>query len=170
VTSLDHLWAGWRSEYISGVATQPPKGPCLFCTLQHMDPEEAMILERTATTFTVMNAYPYTSGHVMVAPLRHEGTLVGLDQGEATELMFATQRTNQALEAVYRPGGINVGVNVGRAAGAGVPGHVHVHAVPRWDGDTNFMTTVADARVLPESLRTSYDKLLAAWPALGSGT
>jgi ATP adenylyltransferase len=165
VSRLDHLWAGWRSEYISEVATRPPQGDCLFCALQQMDPVEAMILERTSTTFTVMNAYPYTSGHVMVAPLRHEGTLVGLDPGEAAEVMHATQRANAALVTAYRPEGINIGANIGRAAGAGVPGHVHVHALPRWAGDTNFVTTVADVRVLPESLRTTYDKLREAWPA-----
>ena len=169
MTHLEHLWAGWRSEYISGVATDPVPGPCFFCALQELDDADAMILERTDTTFTLMNAYPYTSGHLLVAPLRHESTLVDLDAGRgrgadgrdpAGEPGAARRRTG--------PGGINVGANVGRAAGAGVPGHVHVHALPRWDGDTNFMTSVAETRVLPESLRTSYDKLRAAWPALGS--
>jgi ATP adenylyltransferase len=164
VTHLEHLWAGWRSEYISGVTTDAVPGPCFFCALQEMDDAEAMILERTATTFTLMNAYPYTSGHLLIAPLRHESTLVALEPGEASELMFAVQRANRALDAAYRPGGVNVGANVGRAAGAGVPGHVHLHALPRWDGDTNFMTAVAETRVLPESLRRSYDKLLEVWP------
>jgi diadenosine tetraphosphate (Ap4A) HIT family hydrolase len=168
VTKLERLWAGWRSEYISGVATQEVQGPCFFCALQELDDGEAMILERTATTFTLMNAYPYTSGHLLIAPLRHESTLVALDRDEAAELMFATQRANTALLSAYQPGGINIGANIGRAAGAGVPSHVHVHALPRWDGDTNFMTSVAEARVLPESLRTSYDKLRGVWPALGS--
>jgi len=166
--TLDHLWAGWRSEYISGVTTDQVPGPCFFCALQEADDEEAMVLERTETTFTLMNAYPYTSGHLLIAPLRHEPTLVALDAREAAEVMFATQRANQALMAAYRPGGINVGANIGRAAGAAVPTHVHLHALPRWDGDTNFMTAVADARVLPESLRASYDKLRGVWPALGS--
>jgi ATP adenylyltransferase len=165
VTNLDHLWAGWRSEYIEGVTAKPPApGECFFCALQQQDDVEAMILERTATTFTVMNAFPYTSGHVLVAPLRHESTLVGLEPGESAELMEAIRRANQALDTAYRPGGVNIGANIGRAAGAGVPGHVHVHALPRWDGDTNFMTAVAGARVLPEALRASYDKLRAAWP------
>jgi ATP adenylyltransferase len=164
VTKLDRLWAGWRSEYISGVTTDAVAGPCFFCALQSMDDDEALILERTETTFTLMNAYPYTSGHVLVAPRRHEATLVGLSPDEAAELMFAAQRANAALLAAYRPGGINVGANIGRAAGAGVPDHVHMHALPRWGGDTNFMTSVAETRVLPESLRTSYEKLRAAWP------
>jgi ATP adenylyltransferase len=165
VTGLDHLWAGWRSEYIAGVtAKPPPSDACFFCALQELDDTEAMILERSATTFTVMNAFPYTSGHMLVAPLRHESTLVGLGEPEAADLMGAIRRANRALDAAYHPGGVNIGANVGRAAGAGVPGHVHVHALPRWDGDTNFMTAVADARVLPEGLRASYDKLRAAWP------
>jgi ATP adenylyltransferase len=169
VTHLEHLWAGWRWEYISGVATQPVPGPCFLCALQSMNDAEAMILERTSSTFTLMNAYPYTSGHLLIAPLRHESTLVGLEPDAAAELMYAIQRANQALMTAYQPGGVNVGANVGRAAGAGVPGHVHVHALPRWDGDTNFMTSVAETRVLPESLRTSYEKLRGAWPQVESG-
>jgi ATP adenylyltransferase len=165
VTGLERLWAGWRSEYIAEVATQPARDRCLFCALQEMDDDEAMILERTDATFTVMNAYPYTSGHLMVAPVRHEGTLVGLDADEAGALILATQRASAAIDVAYRPEGQNVGVNLGRAAGAGIPGHLHVHALPRWAGDTNFVTSVADVRVLPESLRSSYHKLRAAWPA-----
>ncbi len=164
MTNLEHLWAGWRWEYISGVATEAVPGPCFFCALKELDDDEALILERTDATFTLMNAYPYTSGHLLIAPLRHESTLVGLEAGEASELMYAIQRANRALTDAYQPGGINVGANVGRAAGAGVPGHVHMHALPRWDGDTNFMTSVAETRVLPESLRTSYDRLRGAWP------
>jgi ATP adenylyltransferase len=161
---LERLWAGWRSEYIAGVATEPPSDACLFCALQQLDDAEGMILERRDSTFTVMNAYPYTSGHVMVAPLRHEATLAGLDAEEPAALMHAIQRATSAIETAYRPEGQNVGVNVGRAAGAGIPGHVHVHVLPRWAGDTNFVTTVAEARVLPESLGASFDKLRAAWP------
>jgi len=163
--SLDQLWAGWRATYIaSTVAAQPPTGECLFCALQAMPDAEAMILERAEHTFTVMNAYPYTSGHVMAAPLRHVGTIAALDQDEAAALMHATQRATVALEAAYDPEGMNVGINIGRAGGAGVPGHVHAHALPRWNGDTNFMTSVANLRVLPESLQASYDKLLEVWP------
>jgi ATP adenylyltransferase len=161
---LERLWAGWRSSYIEGVATEPPKDQCLFCALLELDDADAMILERTAATFTVMNAYPYTSGHVMVAPVRHEATLTGLAADEAAALMHASQRATAAIDAAYRPEGQNVGVNLGRAAGAGIPGHVHVHVLPRWAGDTNFVTTVAEIRVLPESLRASYEKLRAAWP------
>ena len=164
MTGLDRLWAGWRSAYIEGIATEPPRDDCLFGALLQLDDVDAMILERTATTFTVMNAYPYTSGHVMVAPQRHVGTLADLDADEAAELMHATRRATIAIDTAFHPDGQNVGANLGRAAGAGVPGHVHVHVLPRWSGDTNFVTTVAEARVLPESLRASYDRLRAVWP------
>jgi diadenosine tetraphosphate (Ap4A) HIT family hydrolase len=164
---LEHLWAGWRSDYIAGIDAEPerprPEG-CLFCGLLALDDAEALILERAEHSFAVMNAYPYTSGHVMVAPVRHVGSITDLDAEEAAALMHGVQRATATLESVYAPEGINVGVNIGRAAGAGIPGHVHVHVLPRWNGDTNFMTAVAEVRVLPESLRESYDRLRAAWP------
>ncbi len=162
--SLDRLWAGWRAEYLESTVRIPGPGECLFCVLQTLDDDEALILERTEHTFTVMNAFPYTSGHVMVAPRRHEGGLTGLQPDEAAAVMHATQRASAAIDGTYAPEGQNVGVNVGRAGGAGVPGHVHVHVLPRWAGDTNFMTAVAEARVLPEPLRASYEKLRAGWP------
>ena len=166
MTPLDRLWAGWRSSYIEDVASDPTEQPddCLFCRLAAMPDDEALILERTDRSFVVMNAYPYTSGHVMVAPLRHVGDLERLDADDAAAVMHATQRACAAVRRAYTPDGLNVGVNVGRVAGAGVPGHVHVHVLPRWSGDTNFMTSVAEARVLPEPLRRSWEKLRAAWP------
>ena len=165
--TLDRLWAGWRATYIGEVATQraPDDDECLFERLAAAESDEALVLARTDGAFVVMNAYPYTSGHLMVAPLRHVGTLAALTREDAAELMALTQDATAALEAAYSPEGINVGVNIGRAAGAGIPGHVHVHVLPRWNGDTNFMTSVAEARVLPEPLTTSYEKLKASWPA-----
>ena len=165
--TLDRLWAGWRSTYISEVATKRSSDDdeCLFERLAAADPAEALVLARNDRAFAVMNAYPYTSGHLMVAPLRHEATLAALTRDDAAAVMALTQDATAALQAAYSPEGINVGVNIGRAAGAGIPGHVHVHVLPRWNGDTNFMTSVAEARVLPEPLATSYDKLRAAWPA-----
>jgi ATP adenylyltransferase len=160
--TLERVWAGWRSSYIERIEAAPPEG-CLFCGLLAMADDEALILERSVHSFAVMNAYPYTSGHVMVAPLRHVGSITDLDATEAAALMHGIQRATATVEGVYAPQGINVGANIGRAAGAGVPGHVHVHVLPRWNGDTNFMTAVAEARVLPESLRDSYEKLRAAW-------
>jgi ATP adenylyltransferase len=166
--SLDLLWAGWRSSYIDGVANQPPvDGPdaCLFERLAAEDPEAALVLARNEHAFAVMNAYPYTSGHLMVAPLAHRATLAALSREQAADLMALVQDANVAIERAYQPDGINVGANIGRAGGAGIPGHVHVHALPRWTGDTNFMTTVAETRVLPEPLSKSWEKLKAAWPA-----
>ncbi len=139
------------------------RGVCLFEALAAMDDDEAMILERTDHTFTVMNAFPYTSGHVMAVPARHVVSIIDLDADEAAALMHATQRATAAITAVYAPQGLNVGMNIGEASGAGVPGHLHVHVLPRWNGDTNFMTAVAETRVLPEPLRHSYEKLRAAF-------
>ena len=163
--TLERLWAGWRSTYIEGVAIQPPTDDCLFCRLLAMDPEEALVLQRNELVFAVLNAYPYTSGHLMVAPVRHEGALSRLSRAEAGALMMMTQDATVALERAYTPDGVNVGANLGRAAGAGIPGHVHMHALPRWVGDTNFMTSVAEARVLPEPLGVTWKKLKGAWPA-----
>jgi ATP adenylyltransferase len=125
--------------------------------------EATLVLERTATTVTVMNLYPYGSGHVLIAPRRHEGDLDALTDSEAGELMAAQRRAVRALGAAYGCDGINLGANLGLAAGAGLPDHLHFHALPRWSGDTNFMTAVAETRVLPESLETGWSKLHAVW-------
>jgi ATP adenylyltransferase len=165
--TLESLWAAWRSEYIAGTVSRPvgtDAESCLFDRLQQGGDEEMFVLERTTTTFTVMNAYPYTNGHVMVAPLRHEGALEALTEEEATGLVSGAQRAVRAIKAAYRPDGLNVGANLGRAAGAGIPAHLHLHVVPRWSGDTNFMTSVGGIRVQPESMRSSWEKLRAHWP------
>jgi ATP adenylyltransferase len=165
--SLDRLWAGWRSSYIDGIATEaPPVGEdgCLFCGLAAGDPTEMMVLGRNEYAFAVMNAYPYNAGHLMVAPLRHVPRLGDLEPHEAAGVMELVRTATLAVEAAYSPDGQNVGMNLGRAAGAGVPDHMHVHVLPRWAGDTNFMTAIAEARVLPESLSVSYEKLRVAWP------
>jgi len=161
-SAMDRLWAGWRSDYISGIAHG--EDGCLFCTLLAGNDEESLILERTEHSFTVLNAFPYTSGHLMVAPVRHESELNGLSAAEGVALFAGLQRATRALQAVSNPDGFNVGANLGREAGAGVPGHLHFHAVPRWSGDTNFMTALAEVRVIPEDLRTTWKKLKAAWP------
>ena len=166
--TLERLWAGWRTTYIDGVATQPPPEgdhDCLFERLAREPDAESLVLARNEHAFAVMNAYPYTSGHLMVAPLRHEATLAALSRDEGAAVMALVQDANVAVLAAYSPDGINVGANIGRAAGAGVPGHVHIHVLPRWTGDTNFMTAIAEARVLPEPLTKSYEKLRAVWPA-----
>ena len=166
--TLDRLWAGWRSRYVSELAGVGDSD-CFLCALDALADDavfspETLVLERTETTFTVMNLYPYGSGHLLVAPRHHEADLEALSEAAAGELMSAVRRAVRALKAAYRPEGINVGINLGVAAGAGVPGHLHVHALPRWHGDTNFMTSVAEVRVLPEDLATGWAKLRAAWP------
>ena len=167
---LDRIWAGWRSPYVTGIADSDDEDGCLFCTLAASDDEDALILERTESTFTVLNAFPYTSGHLMVAPLRHEAELEGLTAEEGAVIFAALQRAVVALKEASRPHGLNLGVNLGRVAGAGVPGHIHWHALPRWDGDTNFMTTVAEARVISEDLRSTWEKLKKVWPRPGTGS
>jgi ATP adenylyltransferase len=163
VTGLERLWAGWRGAYVSESAGHDEG--CLFCRiLAAGDDEQYHVVRRGDRSAVVLNAYPYTSGHVMVAPLRHVGELEELEADEAGELWGLVSQAVQALKAAYRPDGINVGLNLGRAAGAGVPGHLHAHVLPRWNGDTNFMTTVAEARVLPETLTDTWRKLRAAWP------
>ncbi len=167
---LDRLWAGWRSNYVTGAAATPDavaasEDGCVLCRLVAAeDDAEALVLERTEQTITVMNLYPYGSGHLMTAPVRHIAGLDDLDDDEAVALTRAQIRAIRAIRSAYAPDGINLGANLGRAAGAGVPGHVHVHVLPRWSGDTNFMTTVAEVRVLPESLPDGYKKLQRAWP------
>ena len=164
--TLERLWAGWRAAYVAGAAEIPSTGAddCLFCALASAPDDESLVVARDELVFAVMNAYPYTSGHLMIAPLRHEAELENLKGDEATAVITMTQHAVSALKSAYTPDGINAGLNLGRPAGAGVPGHVHVHVLPRWTGDTNFMTTVAETRVLPEDLRSSREKVRAAWP------
>ena len=162
---LERIWAGWRSEYVSDPKTGRTDTSCVLCNLvAATDDAEALVLERTPETIVVMNLYPYGSGHLMVAPTRHVASLEDLEDDELIALSRAQVRGLRAIRAAYRPDGVNLGANIGRAAGAGVPTHLHVHVLPRWSGDTNFTTTIAGVRVLSEDLRTGYDKLLAAWP------
>jgi len=166
--SLERLWAGWRTEYVSSAGDEGPGDEgCVFCRiLASGEPDEVTkVVWRGRTCVALLNAYPYTSGHVMVMPQRHVGELEQLTADEVGELWPAVTDGVRALKAAYSPGGVNLGANLGRAAGAGVPGHAHVHLLPRWNGDTNFMTTVAEARVLPESLDASWEKVRAGWPA-----
>ena len=164
--SLERLWAGWRSSYITS-ATAPAEtdGDCVFCGILAADlpDDETYVVWRGELAVALLNAYPYTSGHVMVMPRRHVGALGELTREESDELWALTQRAVKALESAYQPQGINLGANLGEAAGAGIPGHLHLHAVPRWAGDTNFMTTVAEARVLPEPLGDTWRKLRDVW-------
>jgi ATP adenylyltransferase len=141
----------------------------VFCSIlaSGLPDEETHILWRhpEGAAVAILNAYPYTSGHLMVMPVRHVPDLEDLDEEEASELWSGLRDSVAAIRQAYRPDGLNVGANLGRSAGAGVPGHLHLHVVPRWTGDTNFMTTVAGARVLPETLEFSAEKIREAWPA-----
>ena len=138
--------------------------PLALLPVEDADP---LLLFIGDTCFVILNLYPYNNGHLMVAPLRHEAELEGLNAEEGAAIFAALQRAVVALKETSRPHGLNLGVNLGRVAGAGVPGHIHWHAMPRWDGDTNFMTTVAEARVISEDLRTTWEKLRKAWPPAG---
>ena len=176
IMTLDHLWAGWRGEYIETVGSDEGiashSGPkCVFCRIYAasadgtgVSDDETNIVHHGPCTKAILNAYPYTSGHLMVMPSRHVGELEDLTNDEHAELWGMVTAAVRALKVAYSPEGINVGLNLGRASGAGVPGHLHVHVVPRWNGDTNFMTTTANARVLPEALSRSRQKLVEAWP------
>jgi ATP adenylyltransferase len=166
---LDRLWAGWRGEYIESVTT-PTSGDdgCVFCAILASDlPDtETHIVwrEPQGRAFAILNAYPYATGHLLVMPTRHVGDLADLEPVEASALWAGATGAVAALKAAYGPDGINLGANLGKAAGAGVPGHLHLHALPRWNGDTNFMTAVAETRVLPESLSVTDGKLRSSWP------
>jgi len=171
--SLEHLWAGWRHEYIVEATERERAGgidsdraACVFCRLAESGPPSLanLVVWRGEGSFVVLNAYPYGSGHVLVLPLRHVGTLGELNEQEAAEVWAATRQAVSAIERAYEPDGLNMGANLGRAAGAGIPDHVHLHVLPRWSGDTNFMTSVANTRVMPETLQATWHKLRAAWP------
>jgi len=162
--TLERLWAGWRGEYVGGLGDDG--GDCVFCRILASDEPDGRtyVLWRGRRSAAALNAFPYTSGHLMVFPRRHVGELEELEGAEAAELWSVVTDAVRALKDAYRPGGLNLGANLGRAAGAGIPGHFHVHVLPRWNGDTNFMTAAAEARVLPEALPTTWEKVLAAWP------
>jgi ATP adenylyltransferase len=187
---MDILWTPWRYAYITAgekagrpgvpaaLAAWPGDTGCVFCNLiaatdyaigQGMARDEAEaaagIVYRGRDCFVCLNAFPYTSGHVMVMPYAHRDRLAALDTETAHELMDMAQRTERVLERVYRPHGLNFGLNLGEAAGAGVAGHLHLHAMPRWTGDTNFMTTVSETRVVPEDLATTWRRLRAGFAA-----
>lgn len=156
------LWAPWRMEYISK-ADETNKGKDLFVDLPALeDDERALILHRGEHAFVVLNAYPYTSGHLMVAPYRKTTDLPGLSDAEHLEIAKLVARCTEWITRAYRPQGFNIGVNLGSAAGAGIPDHLHYHVVPRWSGDTNFMTAVGEVRVIPEDLAGTYRRLKAA--------
>ncbi len=161
---MDILWAGWRSSYVSSIGEA--ETACLFCRLPAEDDDKGLILERGETAYSVLNLYPYTTGHLMVGPYRHAAELGDLTPAERAEVWDVLVRGQEACRAAMAPEGFNIGVNLGRVAGAGVPGHVHFHVVPRWAGDTNFMTAVGNARVIPEDITETWSRLRAALDAI----
>jgi ATP adenylyltransferase len=181
---MDYLWTPWRYAYLTDKDPEGRKGVpkalsawpgdchCVFCNLiaatrfavEHGVPaldadRSANIVWRGEHSFICLNAYPYSSGHVMILPYVHQATLAGLEKAAALEIMMLAQRTDAVLRRVYEPHGINLGMNLGKAAGAGVEGHLHLHALPRWIGDSNFMTVIAETRVLPETLEDTWQRL-----------
>jgi ATP adenylyltransferase len=155
---MDLIWTPWRYRYI-GSATK--EEGCIFCALQKHKDAEAFIVHRGEKNYVVLNAFPYTTGHLMVVPFQHVGDLAECDTPTLDEMMRLAQRMQVALSAVYHSDGFNLGMNLGRSAGAGVAGHIHLHLVPRWNGDANFMTTVGETRLVPEDLASTYTKLRA---------
>jgi ATP adenylyltransferase len=187
---MDYLWTPWRYAYLvddpkggrkgvpEALSAWPGDCDCVFCNLiaaarfamEHgTSPEDAeraaYIVLQAEHSFICLNAFPYSTGHVMIVPYAHQETLAGLDQEAALEMMTLAQRTDTVLRKVYQPNGINMGLNLGQAAGAGIAGHLHMHALPRWLGDSNFMTVIAETRVLPETLETTWQRLRGAFNA-----
>jgi diadenosine tetraphosphate (Ap4A) HIT family hydrolase len=174
--SLERIWAGWRMPYIKAAADEarqagaegdvPGEDECVFCEILSLggSDEERFIVWRGDAVVVMLNAYPYTSGHLLVFPVRHVGQAREVSSAESAEMWEATVDALDALNVAYRPDGHNLGANLGRAAGAGVPGHFHLHVLPRWSSDANFMTSVAEARVLPESLPDTWRRLRVSWP------
>ena len=160
------LWAPWRLEYIAQADEQEG---CVFCdeATGAIEPAKSLLVRDADTAIALLNKYPYSSGHLMVAPRRHVGELANLRDVEALEIHRLAVAAIEALAAVYGPGGFNLGWNLGRVAGAGIADHVHLHVVPRWAGDTNFMPVLADVKVIPEHLLETRDRLREAWRSSG---
>ncbi len=154
---MDHLWTPWRYSYITKAE---PSAGCIFCikSAARQDPEN-YIVYRGKQNFILLNLFPYTSGHLMIAPYRHVATLAEAPEDSLAEMMRLMKRAEVNLRAAYRPDGLNLGMNVGASAGAGVAGHIHMHVLPRWAGDANFMSTIGETRVMPEELPVTYEKL-----------
>jgi ATP adenylyltransferase len=156
----EQLWAPWRLEYVQSADEQPG---CVFCLARDGDDEERLVVRRGERAFVLLNKFPYASGHLMIAPLRHAGALGDLEDAEALEIHRLATEGLDALGETFAPDGYNLGWNLGRVAGAGIVDHVHLHVVPRWNGDTNFMPVLADVKVIPEHLAETRRKLATAW-------
>jgi len=154
---MEHIWSPWRYQYISNVEHVPG---CVFCrVVQEQHDDQNFVVHRATFNFLILNLFPYTPGHLMVVPYKHAASLAEVDDQTTTEMMQLAKRAQSALESEYKPNGFNIGMNLGRAAGAGVADHLHLHIVPRWNGDANFVSIVGETRVLPEDLQTTWSKL-----------
>lgn len=156
---MDRLWSPWRYNYVTKSAASDG---CIFCEkAASAQDRDSWILYRGVSNYVLLNLFPYTNGHLMVAPYEHVATLTDAPEEAVVEMMRLTRTAERCLRTAYRPHGINIGMNLGECAGAGVAGHIHMHVLPRWVGDSNFMTTVGETRVLPEAIDTTYDRLYA---------
>jgi ATP adenylyltransferase len=161
---MDRLWTPWRLAYVTEAST--PSSDCIFCDALRQIDREPLVVHRGRGVFVILNKFPYNNGHLMVVPHRHAGRLSELDADELSELMTLTRDAERVLHDLYGPHGFNMGLNLGKPAGAGVLDHLHMHVVPRWNGDTNFMTVVGETRVLPEELAATADRVRAAFARL----
>ena len=154
---MDHIWSPWRYKYIAAADRQEG---CVLCRIaqEHRDAEN-FVVHRARLNFILLNLFPYTSGHLMIVPYEHQASLAAVDEATTTEMLELAKRAQSALEAEYHPDGFNIGMNLGRSAGAGIADHLHLHVVPRWSGDANFVSVVGETRVLPEHLATTCEKL-----------
>jgi len=156
---MDYLWTPWRYAYVTGA---DPKSGCIFCNAPKETDQQARIVHRAEHCYVILNTYPYTNGHVMVVPYAHLEELHKLPDDAAHEMIVLTQRMAAVLRSLYRPDGINLGMNIGKAAGAGVAGHIHMHILPRWVADANFVSVIGETRVLPEALDVTWERLRKA--------
>ena len=158
---MERLWSPWRAKYVA-TGVDSNSNTCVFCTIaqESQNDETNFVLHRGQTAYVVLNLFPYITGHLLVVPYQHISQLDATPKETTDELMDLTKRSQTALREVYQPSGFNIGMNLGTSAGAGIPDHLHLHILPRWSGDTNFMTSIAETRVLPEELKVSYGKLL----------
>lgn len=154
---MDRIWAPWRMEYITGSATKGDKR-CFLCIDESMD-EELLVIGRLGTAFAIMNKFPYTNGHLMVVPKRHVGSFEDLNENEILDMFKLVQKMTRVFKKEFNVDGLNIGINMGRAAGAGLEEHIHVHVVPRWFGDVNFMAVIGETRVISEHIKETYRRL-----------
>ena len=167
MTSIDHLWNGWRADYVTGAAPGPPPGEgSIFTRILHsgLDDVDTFIVHRSSRCFAILNAFPYSTGHLLVVPYREVADLTELDGDETGDLWATVGDAVRAVRASHQPPGLNVGINMGAVAGGSIAEHLHVHVVPRWMGDSNFMTSIANTRTLPEALVDSARRVRDAWP------